>query len=76
VEAKLRSPHEVLQARGRDPEQVLDEWAEWKQMLEERDLADPPEKSQLVTNPAAVAKQPPSRILALMGGKDGRVGKV
>ena len=57
VEKKLRSPHEVLQARGRDPEQVLDEWAEWRQMLEERGLDEGEATEQLKTNPAAVAGQ-------------------
>ena len=58
VSNKLRSPQEVLQARGRDPEQVLDEWAEWKQMLKDKEIDDPVQNSQLKTNPAAVAGQP------------------
>lgn len=57
VKNKLRSPQEVLQARGRDPEQVLDEWAEWQQMLEEKGLGMPEDQSQLNSNPAAVASQ-------------------
>jgi len=57
VDAKLRSPQEVLHGRGRDPEQVLDEWAEWQQMLEERELDEPRQPAQLATNPAAVAEQ-------------------
>ena len=57
VAGKLRSPHEVLQARGRDPEQVLDEWAEWQQMLADRGLDMPGGTSPLKTNPAAVADQ-------------------
>jgi len=63
VAAKLRSPQEVLQARGRDPEQVLDEWQEWKQMLQEKDLDDPVKQSPLQTNPAAVEGQEPDRTL-------------
>lgn len=58
VKDKLRSPHEVLQARGRDPEQVLDEWAEWKQMAEERGLDLPQEGNEpLKSNPDAVEEQ-------------------
>jgi capsid protein len=57
VEAKLRSPQEVLHGRGRDPEQVLDEWSEWQQMLEDRGLDDKPEMAPLKSNPAAVAEQ-------------------
>lgn len=57
VAAKLKSPQEVLQSRGRDPEQVLDEWAEWKQMLAERDLEMPGAQAPLKSNPAAVASQ-------------------
>lgn len=74
VAAKLRSPHEVLQARGRDPEQVLDEWAEWKQMLEERGFSDPSQPSPVSTNPAAIMEdQKPheltSKVASLYGGK-------
>jgi capsid protein len=69
VAAKLRSPHEVLQARGRDPEQVLDEWAEWKQMLEDHGLDLPQEQSQLATNPAAVAGQCERKNVLPMTGK-------
>lgn len=57
VNEKLRSPQEVLQARGRDPEQVLDEWAEWQQMLEDHGLIMPADAAQLKINPAAVADQ-------------------
>jgi lambda family phage portal protein len=57
VKDKLRSPHEVLQARGRDPEQVLDEWAEWRQMLEDRNLDMSDDQAALKTNPAAVSDQ-------------------
>jgi len=57
VKDKLRSPQEVLHARGRDPEQVLDEWAEWKQMLEDRELDEEKAPAPLATNPAAVAGQ-------------------
>ena len=57
VNAKLRSPQEVLQARGRDPEQVLDEWTEWKQLLDERGLTAPDDESPLKSNPAAVGEQ-------------------
>lgn len=63
VDAKLRSPQEVLHARGRDPEQVLDEWAEWQQMLEDRDLDEPTEQQPLASNPAAVANQ--GKVLAI-----------
>jgi len=58
VNQKLRSPQEVLQARGRDPEQVLDEWAEWKQMVEDKGLSlSDDSKAQLKSNPAEVADQ-------------------
>jgi len=57
VDAKLRSPQEVLHARGRDPEQVLDEWEEWQHMLEDRKLDEPKEPAPLASNPAAVAQQ-------------------
>ena len=55
--AQLRSPQEILLARGRDPEQVLDEIEEWKQMLADRDLIEEPEAAPLASSPAAVADQ-------------------
>jgi lambda family phage portal protein len=56
VANKLRSPQEILSARGRDPEQVLDEMAEWQEMLEARELTEMQkmENSGLQTNPAQV----------------------
>lgn len=58
VNSKLRSPQEVLHARGRDPEQVLDEWAEWQQMVSDRNLDyQGAGKTPLASNPAAVANQ-------------------
>jgi capsid protein len=68
VNAKLRSPQEVLYSRGRDPEQVLDEWKEWQSMLDDRGLNEPAEESNLTTNPAAVATQ--GKILSIEGGKN------
>ena len=64
VNAKLRSPQEVLIRRGRDPEQVLDEWAEWKQMMDDRDLEMPGATAPLKSNPAAVTTQK-SKILSI-----------
>lgn len=55
VDAKLKSPQEGIIARGRDPEQVLDEIQIWNQMCEDRNI-DPNKaaKAALKTNPAAV----------------------
>lgn len=51
-----KSPQEIIVGSGRDPEQVLDEFAEWNEMLKERDLPTAEEKKQaLQTNPSAVA---------------------
>lgn len=72
VTAKLRSPQEVLHARGRDPEQVLDEWTEWKQMLDDRGLEMPQGQSQLKTNPAAVADQGNKKVFSIAEVKHGR----
>lgn len=55
VEKLLKSPQEVLLARGRDPEQVLDERKEWDDMLADRGLAPGSHLSALASNPAAVA---------------------
>ncbi len=65
VKNMLRSPQEVLQARGRDPEQVLDECTEWKEMLEDRGLEVPTSNAPLKTNPDAVANQGDGRIVPI-----------
>jgi len=69
VAAKLRSPQEVLLARQRDPEQVLDEWHEWAQMLADRGLDPPEAKALLKSNPAAVAGQKGATIHNIMEAK-------
>lgn len=51
----LKSPQEVLLARGRDPEQVLDERKEWDDMLADRGLVPAQTQAPLASNPAAVA---------------------
>lgn len=57
VAAKLRSPQEILLARGRDPEQVLDEIAEWQDMAKERGIELIEKQSPIKGNPAAVEEQ-------------------
>lgn len=56
VDKLLKSPQEVMLARGRDPEQVLDERKEWDEMLAERGLEPAAPSGGLKTNPATVAK--------------------
>ena len=57
INSGLRSPQEVILERGGDPETVLDEAAEWKEMCAERDLDFSPSAADtsLANNPAAVA---------------------
>ncbi len=57
AKAHLRSPQEVIRARGRDPEEVLREIAEFKEM--QADLGITPEEipTSLKTNPAALDEQ-------------------
>lgn len=48
------SPQETILARGRDPEDVLDECEEWEAELRRRGLSVIPTSSAAQTNPAAV----------------------
>lgn len=53
-----RSPQDVLISKGKDPETVLDEHQEWRQMLTDRGLdvlVGAQKLAALKTNPAAVA---------------------
>jgi len=52
--AKLRSPQEIVARRGRDIEDVLDEWQEFEEMLDERQLTTDLGGTALANNPAAL----------------------
>lgn len=58
VKHLLFSPQEIVGARGRDAEDVLDELQEFKRMVEERGLTMDEVSTALQTNPAAVAGNP------------------
>ncbi len=52
---KTRSPQQVIMDQGGDPAEVLDEWAAWQKMLEDRKLPpSPPPKTQPI-EPASPA---------------------
>lgn len=60
IKGYTRSPQDVLISKGDDPEKVLDEIQEWRQMLADRGLPLPEEidgRLPLKSNPAAVAGQ-------------------
>ena len=40
---KIRSPQQVIIEQGGDPQEVLDEWRQWYDMLAERGLPEPPD---------------------------------
>lgn len=56
VSALLRSPQEILLARGRDPEEVLRDIQRWKKMVETAglEMVLPQSKTNLAQNPAAM----------------------
>lgn len=54
IAAGLRSPQEIVAARGRDLEDVYDEIAEAKEMAEERGLTFDDTDTALANNPAAL----------------------
>ncbi|MGA1846775.1 phage portal protein [Deferribacter abyssi] len=57
VKAKLKSPIEIIKSRGRDPEVVLDEFAEFMRMLEERGLTMEDVSTALANNPAILTDE-------------------
>lgn len=57
VESLLRSPQEIILARGRDPEEVLDEFDQWNTEIARRGLSAGKVPQNLQTNPAQVDSQ-------------------
>lgn len=62
--ARQWSPQEVIYARGRNPEDVLDECAEWESELKKRGLEQQAISKSLQTNPAAVMETSAAAIAA------------
>lgn len=58
------SPQEVIFARGRNPEDVLDECAEWEAELKKRGLQTEATSKALQTNPAAVLETSQAELAA------------
>jgi lambda family phage portal protein len=63
VAALQRSPQEIIKARGRDPEDVLREIAEFKELCDKYDLTPADVSTAVANNPAAVADQRTSAAL-------------
>lgn len=58
IKTRLRSPQEIIKARGRDPEAVVNEIAEFKRLCESKGLTmEETVSTALANNPAAVANQ-------------------
>lgn len=58
VAANLKSPQEHIRERGRDPEAVLKEIAEWNKLKKENGIVDMEISTNMKNNPAAVAQEP------------------
>jgi lambda family phage portal protein len=55
MNSRVRSPQELIRARGREPREVLQEWAAWMKMLQEEGAPPPvPTSTALKQNPAAM----------------------
>jgi len=48
---KVRSPQSVIRGMGEDPDQVLDEWQEWQDMLEAKGIKQETEKTTVSDQP-------------------------
>ena len=72
--ALLKSPQELIRARGKDPEEVLKECAQWRDWLDEYDLTEEEVSTALANNPAAVDDQDKDerQIISLMKRLKGR----
>ncbi|MCP4747986.1 MAG: phage portal protein [Desulfobacteraceae bacterium] len=57
VNTRLRSPQEVIRARGRDPETVVKETAQFFKICEKHKVLPKDASTALANNPAAVEKQ-------------------
>jgi capsid protein len=58
IRARLRSPQEIITSRGRDPEDVVNEIAAFRQMCEAKGLnMEEVISTALANNPAAVEEQ-------------------
>jgi capsid protein len=61
--ANLRSPQEVIRARGRDPEDVLREIQEFREWEKEMGLQPEEVSGALKNNPAAVEEQKAAKLI-------------
>jgi len=58
IKARLRSPQEIIKSRGRDPESVVNEIAEFKRLCESKGLSmEEVISTALANNPAAIEQQ-------------------
>lgn len=57
IAGRLKSPQECILDRGRDPEEVLGEIAQWEEQLQEKGLKAEPPESPLKSNPAALDEE-------------------
>jgi capsid protein len=58
IKTRLRSPQEIIKSRGRDPEAVVNEIAEFKRLCESKGLTmEETISTAMANNPAAVEKQ-------------------
>ncbi len=58
IKARIRSPQEIIKSRGRDPEEVVNEIAEFKRLCETKGLSmDEVISTAMANNPKAVAQQ-------------------
>lgn len=64
------SPQEVIFARGRNPEDVLDECAEWEEEMKKRGLSVQGTSKALQTNPAAVMETSAAALAAKTAEKE------
>jgi len=58
IAAGLKSPQEAILARGGDPEEVLDQLAEWQRMARDKGVTFGSVSTSLSGNPAALEDQP------------------
>lgn len=68
INARTKSPQQIIRARGGDPEEVLLDIQQWQEWLEEYGIDTPEKNSKALANsPSAIDGQKAAKILNLRG---------
>jgi capsid protein len=73
INARTKSPQQIIRARGEDPEEVLLDIQQWQEWLKEYEIEVPEKNSKASANsPSAIDGQKAAKILNLRGENETR----